>query len=235
MGPAMSVQFCSCSCSSSELAMACFSFVSVIAWRKKAARALGIDELADARRCTLEKASLTATPVYTSSIPSMGLSWISSLQCAYRAGDSEWANYDPDRDDYDVRTAPIKPASGNDGLLPEQIGALQRRIRKGGDQHVLEHYQNVIQDMRRSLTITSSCRHRPVPPIAQGSSRQRSVSGSSSVSKVSTCCPSDEDVVLVCSATTSPHRPPANRVALPREQRKQQRLLQLLDDIEAGC
>eukprot|EP00930_Biecheleria_cincta_P051946 TRINITY_DN37173_c0_g1_i1.p1 TRINITY_DN37173_c0_g1~~TRINITY_DN37173_c0_g1_i1.p1 ORF type:complete len:238 (+),score=21.36 TRINITY_DN37173_c0_g1_i1:86-715(+) len=209
-----------------------------MAWRAKAAHALGFHEMADVKLYAKEELSVHVSHIVTSIVPRMGLSCMSSFQHANLTdADLEWAHYDPDNDDYDVRTAPIQPLCGSHDLLPKQIGALQRRIRQGGDRHVLEHYRSVIEDMEQSSKDALSCRHSLLLPITQRSSHRRSLSVSSLATEASTCCPSDEDVLLSCIATTSRIRSPAPRTAQVVQQIKQQRLAQFsgATAVRAGC
>jgi len=64
----------------------------------------------------------------------------------------EWANYDPDNDDYDIRTAPLQPPQlGAEDIILKQIEALRSRVRKGGDPDVLQHYRAVILELQNRL------------------------------------------------------------------------------------
>lgn len=59
--------------------------------------------------------------------------------------------YDPDSDDYDVRTAPVLPPTPGqleDEWKQKQIRALEGRIAKGGDEAVLNHYRKVVSELR---------------------------------------------------------------------------------------
>lgn len=59
--------------------------------------------------------------------------------------------YDPDLDDYDMRTAPVlppTPAQLEDEWKQRQIRALEGRIAKGGDEAVLNHYRKVVSELR---------------------------------------------------------------------------------------
>jgi hypothetical protein len=61
--------------------------------------------------------------------------------------------YDPDLDDYDVRTAPVLPPVSTeleDDWKQRQIRALEGRIAKGGDVVVLSHYCKVVSELKAS-------------------------------------------------------------------------------------
>mmetsp|Transcript_74124 Transcript_74124/g.131082 ORF Transcript_74124/g.131082 Transcript_74124/m.131082 type:complete len:229 (-) Transcript_74124:24-710(-) len=64
--------------------------------------------------------------------------------------EDEWP-YNPDEDDYDLRTAPVKPPELNDDvILKQQIAALQKRIARGGDPTIVEHYQRIVSELQSS-------------------------------------------------------------------------------------
>lgn len=65
--------------------------------------------------------------------------------------DDEWAGYNPDTDDYDVRTAPILPPPEDDPFESKQLAQLKSRTRKGGDVDVIGHYLKIIQEMEASI------------------------------------------------------------------------------------
>jgi len=67
---------------------------------------------------------------------------------------AEWDNYDPDTDDYDVRTAPCQPLGTpnlEEHMVQLQMAALEKRIRTSGDLVVLNHYRCVLREMQQSM------------------------------------------------------------------------------------
>eukprot|EP00930_Biecheleria_cincta_P057651 TRINITY_DN4354_c0_g1_i2.p1 TRINITY_DN4354_c0_g1~~TRINITY_DN4354_c0_g1_i2.p1 ORF type:complete len:174 (-),score=35.44 TRINITY_DN4354_c0_g1_i2:317-838(-) len=79
--------------------------------------------------------------------------------CSGGAEEDPWAayvGYDPDEDDYDVRTAPLLPAEpGPDPLLLKQIASLEIRIQAGGESIVLSHYACVLEAMKNDLCVST--------------------------------------------------------------------------------
>ncbi|CAE8717892.1 unnamed protein product, partial [Polarella glacialis] len=66
--------------------------------------------------------------------------------------------YDPDKDDYDLLTAPIKPAPPSeamDEILRKQIAALRSRILSGGNPSVVNHYIRVVRDLQHRLAVSA--------------------------------------------------------------------------------
>eukprot|EP00931_Biecheleriopsis_adriatica_P116684 TRINITY_DN92293_c0_g1_i1.p1 TRINITY_DN92293_c0_g1~~TRINITY_DN92293_c0_g1_i1.p1 ORF type:complete len:176 (+),score=30.43 TRINITY_DN92293_c0_g1_i1:112-639(+) len=113
---------------------------------------------------------------------------------------SEWTDYNPDTDPYDVRTAPIEPPceSAADKIASKQIAALRSRISKGGDESVLRHYETVLYELEGSLTSTNEKEEVALPaPRSQGRflklpplslTHKRCSSGASDSSSTSTRC-----------------------------------------------
>eukprot|EP00930_Biecheleria_cincta_P087317 TRINITY_DN7655_c0_g2_i5.p1 TRINITY_DN7655_c0_g2~~TRINITY_DN7655_c0_g2_i5.p1 ORF type:complete len:164 (-),score=28.98 TRINITY_DN7655_c0_g2_i5:616-1107(-) len=102
------------------------------------------------------------------------------------AEEDPWAayiGYDPDEDDYDVRTAPLLPAEpGPDPLLLKQIASLEIRIQAGGESTVLSHYACVLEEMKNDLCVATRL------------GRKRKISDLSDVhASAATECPSDSD------------------------------------------
>eukprot|EP00930_Biecheleria_cincta_P004487 TRINITY_DN10539_c0_g1_i1.p1 TRINITY_DN10539_c0_g1~~TRINITY_DN10539_c0_g1_i1.p1 ORF type:complete len:217 (+),score=21.63 TRINITY_DN10539_c0_g1_i1:62-652(+) len=188
--------------------MACvsgFSSISFEVLMRKTRSALGSSKQAATQLCCEIKLLVSATQSHKRSIPAESPSSALTLPLPTHAdANYELANYDPDEDDYDVRTAPIIPASGSDDLLLKQIDALQGRIRKGGAPCVLEHYQNVIQDMKLLLKEPRGSRHKLLPPLPRCSGHNRTFSSSSRGSAVSTRCSDAEDSPPVSMSGTGP-------------------------------
>lgn len=65
---------------------------------------------------------------------------------------AEWDDYDPDTDDYDVRTAPCQPlemANSEEHMVQLQMAALEKRIQNSGDLVVLNHYTCVLRELQQ--------------------------------------------------------------------------------------
>lgn len=96
--------------------------------------------------------------------------------------------YDPDSDDYDLRTAPVLPPKENiEDLTQKQIVALCKRIAKGGDPAVLSHYRRLVMELQQSHGIAAAGYHHPVL------SHKRMASNTSDISNASTCYPHDKE------------------------------------------
>mmetsp|Transcript_44591 Transcript_44591/g.103092 ORF Transcript_44591/g.103092 Transcript_44591/m.103092 type:complete len:136 (-) Transcript_44591:116-523(-) len=95
-----------------------------------------------------------------------------------------YTNYDPDADMYDVRSATASRAGAAAGwpLLRRQIAALECRIRSGGENAILCHYQCVLKDLQHGL-------------VEEGSRFKRKASDASEASTASTEYPSDSSEV----------------------------------------
>eukprot|EP00930_Biecheleria_cincta_P063293 TRINITY_DN48819_c0_g1_i1.p1 TRINITY_DN48819_c0_g1~~TRINITY_DN48819_c0_g1_i1.p1 ORF type:complete len:197 (+),score=38.33 TRINITY_DN48819_c0_g1_i1:185-775(+) len=115
---------------------------------------------------------------------------------------AEWADYDPNTDDYDVTTAPLLPAlEAPDDTILKQVSALRGRIRRGGDACVLQHYQRVIQELHqaRQLVTTSQA----ADPRRDCKHWGSEVGSEGSAETDSTCCNDDEFLVEETQSGTS--------------------------------
>lgn len=107
------------------------------------------------------------------------------------SAEKQWANYNADLDDYDVRTAHIRPwvPQCEDAMTRKQIAALRGRIQKGGAPLILKHYIKVIQELEHDLSQPNAQRALPVPlqlvDLAD-LSHKRTGSSASGISTVST-------------------------------------------------
>jgi hypothetical protein len=103
-----------------------------------------------------------------------------------------WADYDPDTDEYDVRTAPILPAALlQHEVTRKQISALQGRISKGGNSCVINHYLKVVEELEASISGLGMCSEKlEIPSWRTKIGHARSPSSTSAASE-STCCPHD--------------------------------------------
>lgn len=120
-----------------------------------------------------------------------------------------WADYNPDMDDYDVRTAHLLPAvTLQDEVIRNQISALQVRISKGGDCCVIRHYMKVVGELEASISGPGMCKEKLEIPSWRKIGHVRTLSSRSAASE-STCCPHDdqdllfgpEDDIILCERT----------------------------------
>lgn len=113
------------------------------------------------------------------------------ILCRREDSRAEWADYNPNSDDYDVTTAPLLPASeAPDATILKQISALQGRIRNGGDACVLQHYQRVIQELQQALPLVA-------PPRAadlRRNSKQWGEAGSEGSAETDSTCLNDDEL-----------------------------------------
>ena len=57
-------------------------------------------------------------------------------------------SYNPDADDYDMRSAPLlPPTQSSQDIESKQVTALRRRIARGGSSFVITHYRQVVAEM----------------------------------------------------------------------------------------
>eukprot|EP00930_Biecheleria_cincta_P099402 TRINITY_DN91027_c0_g1_i1.p1 TRINITY_DN91027_c0_g1~~TRINITY_DN91027_c0_g1_i1.p1 ORF type:complete len:284 (-),score=31.31 TRINITY_DN91027_c0_g1_i1:197-1048(-) len=106
-----------------------------------------------------------------------------------------WADYNPDKDDYDVRTTPLLPAATlTDETTRKQISALKGRIRNGGDCCVISHYLKVVGQLEASISRQGICSAKLEIPAWRKLGHARTPS-SRSVASESTCCPQDDQGV----------------------------------------
>eukprot|EP00931_Biecheleriopsis_adriatica_P075723 TRINITY_DN4951_c0_g1_i2.p1 TRINITY_DN4951_c0_g1~~TRINITY_DN4951_c0_g1_i2.p1 ORF type:complete len:263 (+),score=44.73 TRINITY_DN4951_c0_g1_i2:94-882(+) len=105
--------------------------------------------------------------------------------------------YNPDEDDYDVRTAPCLPAEKDEIdtiCVKKQIAALRSRISKGGDPQVLSHYFKVIGELESSLSgSVQPATGTKVVWVSSG--HKRNLSQLSTVTTGSTHVPDEEDLL----------------------------------------
>eukprot|EP00928_Gymnodinium_smaydae_P019420 TRINITY_DN17446_c0_g3_i1.p1 TRINITY_DN17446_c0_g3~~TRINITY_DN17446_c0_g3_i1.p1 ORF type:complete len:276 (+),score=40.45 TRINITY_DN17446_c0_g3_i1:32-859(+) len=110
----------------------------------------------------------------------------------------ELVKYDPDTDDYDCRTAArvVCPAAESvETITRRQIAALRRRIDRGGDAFIIEHYRRVVSEMQESLGDAVKCflkQRLPSRPRLKLAEHKRVASNGSddSCASASTRCPS---------------------------------------------
>ena len=61
---------------------------------------------------------------------------------------ADYDSYNPDLDDYDIRSAPLLPPTQSpEEIRSKQATALRRRIARGGSWMVVAHYQRVVFEM----------------------------------------------------------------------------------------
>eukprot|EP00930_Biecheleria_cincta_P061508 TRINITY_DN47083_c0_g1_i1.p1 TRINITY_DN47083_c0_g1~~TRINITY_DN47083_c0_g1_i1.p1 ORF type:complete len:230 (-),score=21.66 TRINITY_DN47083_c0_g1_i1:42-731(-) len=122
-----------------------------------------------------------------------------------RKGDpyADYISYDPDADDYDPLTSILQPpVECTEEITRKQISALGRRIDRGGDPVVLDHYYRVLRDLQDIVDAEDSenedgisgvdtCYVR-TPSDAMG--HKRTGSNGSDLSTTSTRCPEPADV-----------------------------------------
>lgn len=103
-----------------------------------------------------------------------------------------WTDYNPDTDEYDVRTAHLLPAATlQDEVTRKQILALQGRISKGGDSCVINHYLKVVGDLEALISGLGMCKEKfEIPSWRRKVGHARTPSSTSAASE-STCCPHD--------------------------------------------
>jgi len=117
-----------------------------------------------------------------------------SVLCRRRDSHSEWADYDPNTDDYDVTTAALLPAlEAPDTTALKQISALQGRIRRGGDSIVLQHYQCVIQELQQAVPLVSLAQ---IAEPRRDSKHWGSDAGSESGAETASTCLNDEELLV---------------------------------------
>eukprot|EP00931_Biecheleriopsis_adriatica_P074135 TRINITY_DN48261_c0_g1_i1.p1 TRINITY_DN48261_c0_g1~~TRINITY_DN48261_c0_g1_i1.p1 ORF type:complete len:195 (-),score=21.90 TRINITY_DN48261_c0_g1_i1:88-672(-) len=117
-----------------------------------------------------------------------------------QTANDQWSNYDPDTDDYDVRTTATISSRAEDieDMVWKQIVALERRVESGGAPDVVDHYRKVIQELKQSL---------PVPPEKQNSMglmrRPSAPSVKSAMHNSASTCSLDSLASTATSATTA--------------------------------
>jgi hypothetical protein len=120
-----------------------------------------------------------------------------------RPSPADLESYDPRKDDYDVRTAPVLPATIEaDQIIVKQITALRSRIAKGGDPAVVAHYKKVVAQLSIALR-----QLRPSSSVSKSSQCSKKPELDSTMnSKASTCCPSIVSSVALKDQVLRPDR-----------------------------
>eukprot|EP00930_Biecheleria_cincta_P034903 TRINITY_DN24054_c0_g1_i1.p1 TRINITY_DN24054_c0_g1~~TRINITY_DN24054_c0_g1_i1.p1 ORF type:complete len:244 (-),score=42.19 TRINITY_DN24054_c0_g1_i1:219-950(-) len=116
---------------------------------------------------------------------------------------AEYIGYNPDADDYDMVTSVLQPpAECTEEITRKQISALRRRIDRGGDRVVINHYYRVLSDLQDlvdaedsededEVNAVDACYTRSVSGTM---SHKRTSSTVSDLSMASTQCPESADV-----------------------------------------
>lgn len=126
---------------------------------------------------------------------------------------SEWVEYDPDADDYDVTTAPLLPAKeASEAIVLKQIAALQGRILRGGDPCVLRHYQATIHDMRHALPLKAPLHAADLRQVSKYPGSE--IGSEMSADTDSTCLKDDELLIEETQSNTSDLASRATRESL---------------------